>query len=77
MILNELVITTLNIQSLGQNVYGVRKRAELRNFIDKQVPKIGILLLQEHHLPLEDCMKRTQLLEYCHGHTLETSRRFF
>ncbi|KAG0595816.1 hypothetical protein M758_UG200300 [Ceratodon purpureus] len=52
---------------LGQGIHGARKRAEFRDFLDKQIPKVGVLLLQEHHLPLDDCLNRTKQLEYRGG----------
>ena len=35
--------------------------------MDKQIPRTSILLLQEHHLPLDDCLHRTQQLEHKGG----------
>ena len=67
MSVTQSIVSTLNIQSLGHGTFGVRKRAELRDFLDKQIPKTGVLLLQEHHLSLDNCLHHTQQLEHKGG----------
>jgi hypothetical protein len=43
--MHQIVIVFQNVCSLGQGRHGIRKRHELRQFIDKVQPKGDIILL--------------------------------
>jgi hypothetical protein len=64
MSLHQLIISSQNIRSLGQDVMEVRKRCELRDFLAKANPQPTIILLQEHHFGFMDCMTKTQQLDF-------------
>lgn len=76
MTINHLTIATQNIRSLGQGLLGVRKRKEFRDYIDKSNPQLGLILLQEHHMHLDDCLRMTHQLDYKGGVSLWNNALF-
>lgn len=48
-------------------VQGIRKRREFRDLLNKTIPNPQIILLQEHHMSLEDCLLKTSELEFKGG----------
>jgi len=55
---------------------GIRKRKEFWDFIDKAKPQPELILLQEHHLSLEDCLTHTHQLDYKGGVSLWNNALF-
>lgn len=73
MTLQHLTVATENIRSLGHTVFGVfgvRKRKEFKDFMAKANPQPNIILLQEHHFSLEECMEKTHSLDLKGGTSL-------
>jgi exonuclease III len=68
--LYQLVISTYNVRSLGQEITGVQKRSELRDFLAKANLQPMLVLLQEHHFGLSDCLTETQQLDFRGGISL-------
>jgi exonuclease III len=67
MTIQQLTLVSLNICSLGQGILGIRRRRELRDFLNKAEPQPTIILLQEHHMSMEDCLTKTKQLDYKGG----------
>ncbi|KAG0571961.1 hypothetical protein KC19_VG056700 [Ceratodon purpureus] len=65
--IQNLTIASYNVSTLGHDIHGVNKRNEIKDFFDKANPQASIILLQEHHLPLEDCLENTRQLDYKGG----------
>jgi len=62
-----LTCLTYNVRSLGQGQQGARKRRDLRNFTNHLEPKPEIILLQEIHMGIRDCMAHTLQLRFKGG----------
>lgn len=62
-----LTIVTYNVRSLGQGKQGVKKRCDIRNYLKKADPKPDVLLLQETHMGIRDCMASTSQLHHKGG----------
>lgn len=62
-----LSLATLNVRSLEHGIQGIRKRCEIRNFFRKAEPQLDLLLFQEHHMSLEDCLELTHQLQFKGG----------
>nr|PNR49067.1 hypothetical protein PHYPA_010963 [Physcomitrium patens] len=67
---NHLTLTSLNVQGLGRDIIGVRKRREIRDFFQKSQPKPEIILVQEHKLSLEEGKRHTKQIEFARGVSL-------
>lgn len=67
MTVTELNLASWNVQTLGQGVQGVWRRCEIRNFLRKARPQPNIILFQEHHYPMEDCLSLTSQLQFKGG----------
>lgn len=67
MTVGTLPIATLNVRSLGQSIQGIRKRCEIRDFFRKAEPQLDMLLFQEHHMSLDDCLQLTHQLQFKGG----------
>lgn len=65
--LKGLTIVSLNTQSLGTGVQGVRKRTELKRFLTGTSPRSDIVLIQEHHLPIQECIQKGNKLLFRGG----------
>lgn len=65
--MSPLIAITYNVQSLCQGKKGVRKRCDIRNFINKSVPKPEVILLQEIHYGIRDCIANTSQLHFKRG----------
>jgi hypothetical protein len=53
------VITSLNIKSLGQGIQGVKRHCDIWNFLKNNSPQLKVILLQEHHMGMHDCLRET------------------
>lgn len=62
-----LTCVTYNICSLGQGNTGTRKRCDIRNFLKKADPQPEVILLQETHLGIRDCISSTSQLHFKGG----------
>lgn len=56
-----------NVRSLCQGKNGARKRCDIRNFIKKADPRPEIILLQETHMGIRDCIASTSQLHFKGG----------
>lgn len=65
--LEDLTLVSLNTQSLGTGTLGVRKRAELKRYLAGTTPRADVVLIQEHHLPIQDCIQKGNKLLYRGG----------
>lgn len=62
-----LTCITYNIHSLGQGKTGAKKRCDARNFIKKADLQPKVILLQEIHLGIRDCISNTSQLHFKGG----------
>ena len=65
--IEQLTLATLNVQGLGRDMAGVRKRRELKEFFARSNPKPDILLIQEHKFTLRDCNRRLKQMDFLRG----------
>lgn len=62
-----LTVVSLNTQSLGIGTLGVRKRAEIKRFLASTTPHADIVLIQELHLSIKDCIPKGNKILYKGG----------
>lgn len=67
MTVQQLTVAIENIGNVGDGVFGVRKIKELKDFMTKANPEPNIIVLQEHHFSLEECMEKTHSLDFKGG----------
>ena len=67
---DQLTLATLNIQDLGRDMAGVRKRRELKEFFHRSNPQPDILLIQEHKFTLQECKRRLKQMDFLRGGSL-------
>lgn len=61
------MVASWNIKSLGQGVQGVRRHFDICNFFRKTLLQPKLILLHEHHMGLQDCLKKTSQMEFKGG----------
>lgn len=65
-----LTLASFNVQGLGRDLIGVRKRRDIRDFFQKSHPRPDTLMVQEHKLSLEKGKKNSKQLEFGKGLSL-------
>jgi hypothetical protein len=58
------MIASLNIKSLGQGIQGIKQHCDIHKFFKKVSPQLGVIVLQEHHMGLWDCLKKTSQMDF-------------
>ncbi|KAG0573055.1 hypothetical protein KC19_VG144800 [Ceratodon purpureus] len=74
--IHDLAIATHNIRAMGKGIVGIRKRCDLRDFYRKATPQPQVILLQEHHMSLEECFTQTQQIHFKGGICLWNNATF-
>jgi hypothetical protein len=64
---HDMVVASWNIKSFSQGVQGVRWHFDICNFFRKAVPQLKVILLQEHHMKLQDCLKKISQIDFKGG----------
>lgn len=64
---DQLVILTYNVQCLGHDMEGLRKRREIADTIGKLKPKPDVVLFQEHRFVQADCISKTKQFNFLRG----------
>ncbi|KAG0571880.1 hypothetical protein KC19_VG050900 [Ceratodon purpureus] len=64
---DQLTLATFNVQGLGRDMDGVRKRREFKEFFLRSNPKPDILMIHEDKFTLRDCNKRLKQMDFLRG----------
>jgi hypothetical protein len=65
--IEQMTMASYNVQCLGKDTIGRRKRREIKEFFQNTNPKPEILLIQEHTYSLKDCMEKSKEMDFLRG----------
>jgi len=71
-----LTCLSYNVRSLGLGKKGVRKRSDIRNYLKNAEPRLEIILLQETHFGIRDCLTSTSQLHLKGGKQFWNEARY-
>lgn len=67
---NQLTVASLNVQGLGKDHNGIRKRREMKDLFQRATPRPNILLIQKHKFSRDECLEKTKQLDFTNGTSL-------
>lgn len=64
---SQLTLASYNVQGLGRDHTGIRKRRKIRDFLRKSQPRPDVLLIQEHKLSPDEGSKHGNQMGFKNG----------